>query len=252
MLQRHAHWRLAAERYVPNQQLVQHDAERVQVRPTVEWQREDLLRCRVLRRAHERANHRQTGVALQQFGNAEVRQERAVSAEEDVVRFDVAMDDALLVRDVERGQDLFGQLQDPSRGPGRRTRGAQQVLERSVAGQEHDQVQQAVLFARVVHRQDVWVFELRDRLGFTLEAPDEVGSIGQRRLEDLDGHPSVQAGVLGFVHRGHATAAKDGEQTVAPQSKTTADQILHVTPFSRVAESAAAARWPIVRENPHV
>jgi hypothetical protein len=73
--------------------------------------------------------------------------------------------------------------------------------------------------------------------------------MGQRWIEDLDGHTAVQAGMLRLVHRGHAATAQDGEQAVPPQSETSADQILHVTPFSRVTECAAAARWPIVNEN---
>ena len=92
------------------------------------------------------------------------------------------------------------------------------------------------------------MLQLGDRFRLALEAADEVGTMGEGRIEDLDRNAAVQAGVLGFVHRGHPTTAQDRREAVASQSQATADQILHVTPFLRLPESAAWQDSGIVRE----
>ena len=70
-----------------DQQFVEDNAKHVQVRAAVEWQSERLPGG-VFRCANERADNGQARVALQQLGDAEVRQKRAVTGQEDVVGLD--------------------------------------------------------------------------------------------------------------------------------------------------------------------
>ena len=51
-------------------------------------------------------NDGQARIALHQLGDSEVCEQRPVPVQQDVVRFDIAMDDALLVCRIQRGKDL--------------------------------------------------------------------------------------------------------------------------------------------------
>ena len=117
------------------------------------------------------------------------------------------MDDALLVRGVQRRQHLLGHLYHLSHRPRRRL-DLQTIFERPAAHQQHDQVQQPVVFARVVHGQDVGVLEMGDGLNFAVEALDKVGLVGQGGIEHLERDATAQAQVLRLIDRAHATAAE--------------------------------------------
>ena len=64
------------------------------------------------------------GDALERLGDAEVGDDRGAAGEEDVVRLDVAMDDAALVRVGERARDVAQDAHRFATGSGRRARAA--------------------------------------------------------------------------------------------------------------------------------
>ncbi len=139
--------------------------------------------------------------------NAEIGQQRAVAVHENVVRLDVTMDDALLVRGVQRRQHLLCHLQHPSHRPGRWL-DLQAVFERPAAHEQHHQVQQPVVFARVVHGQDVGVLQVGDGLNLAVEALDKVGLVRQGRIEHLDRYSTPQAQMLRLIDGAHPTTAE--------------------------------------------
>ena len=108
--------RLSAVRQLAGQQLVQHDAERIDVAYRRHGLAAHLLRARVIRRHHAQpiivAGDLARIARLQELGDAEVEQLRhAVGADQDVRRLQVAMDDGAAVRVGDRGADLAEQLQ---------------------------------------------------------------------------------------------------------------------------------------------
>ena len=106
MLHRHGDLVLAAERDVPDEHLVEDDAERVDVGLAVDLVAERLLGRDVVRRAEDAAVGRQA-LLLERAGDPEVGDlRRALLVDEDVLGLDVAVDDPARVRGAERAGDL--------------------------------------------------------------------------------------------------------------------------------------------------
>ncbi len=110
--------RVALERQVPGEHLVEHDARRKQVRARIDGKTLDLLGRHVVGRSQHRAHLRLIGLlrllGLVDPADAEVgdfHRERLVH-QHDVAGLDVAMDDAFLVRVVERAGELDADLDD--------------------------------------------------------------------------------------------------------------------------------------------
>jgi hypothetical protein len=96
---------LAVERHRPGEQLVQEDADRVEVGGLVDRGAARLLGREVLRGADDRARLRH--LARARAARSEVGHLHATVAVDDhVVRLDVAVDDPGTVREAERLQDL--------------------------------------------------------------------------------------------------------------------------------------------------
>ena len=110
-----------AIRQAAGEQLVEQDAERVDVRRRGHRLAADLLRARVFRRhqLQPRRGRRQrlpAELRVQQLGDAEVEQlGRAVGRHQHVGRLDVAVDDQVLVRVLDGGADVAEERQ-PGRG----------------------------------------------------------------------------------------------------------------------------------------
>jgi hypothetical protein len=66
----------------------------------------------------------------------------------------------------------------------------------------------------------VGVVEARDGLRFAFEAAQEVGGLGEVRVEDFDSDEAVEAGVVGFVNLGHAAAPEALLQLVFAEGAT--------------------------------
>ena len=143
--------------------------------------------------------------------------------QEDVGRFDVAVDDPFGVGRVERVSKLRTQLEhigSLERMP------PQMLAERHAPNHLHDEKRLPLMLADVVQRADVRVVELRDRPRFPLEPLAAFGIVGEVRRQDLDGDGPVQPGVGRLVDLAHATRAIGGEDLV--RSKTGARGECHV------------------------
>ena len=113
MREHHREIRVAPERRLPDQALVEHAAERVHVRPPVDFLSGDLLGCDVVDRAQQMAVVAESGLLGDPLREAEVRQVDVVGAvgagahvEEHVGGLHVAMDETARVRRVQGARDL--------------------------------------------------------------------------------------------------------------------------------------------------
>ena len=100
--------------------------------------------------------------------------DRAVAADEHVVRLQIAMRDMLVMRGRQAAGYLGG---DGDRLP-RRQPGGEPGTHRLTLEQLHDRIADAVAPADVVKGQDVWMGQHRDRSRFALEAGERFGIRG--------------------------------------------------------------------------
>jgi hypothetical protein len=117
-----------------------------------------LLRAHISRRAQELAFHRHGDFACLPLGQAKVHQvRRTLIADDDVRRFDIAMDDALLMsilQGVRNGRDQFGSL------AGGRPPSRQQVGQRHALHEGADQVRHPVRLPYLIKGDDIRVAKL--------------------------------------------------------------------------------------------
>ena len=169
--------REAAQRQLPGQHLVEDDAQRVDVGPVIDLQRPlHLLRGHVVQRAHHlpRPGQREVaGVAAQQLGQAEVGDlHAALAVQQDVLRLDVAVDDALLVGVLQGVADL---RHDPQRLLRLQVAVAQQLPQVDAVHVLHDEVVEAAGLAEIVDGDDVGMAEPGQGAGLAVEALGEGG-----------------------------------------------------------------------------
>ena len=194
------------------EELVQHDAQAVDVGRLGRLLAERLLRAEVVDRAERHAGQRQAGVGPG-AGDPEVGDlDAAVGRDEHVARLHVAVDDPAGVRGGEGVGDLRGQA--------RRLAGR----ERAVAGEErrdvlavhelHDDVRAVGVGAEVVDADDVRVAQGRGGLGLLPEPRDEGRIAAVLGVEDLDRDLAAQLGVGGTVDRRHAALAQELDEPI--------------------------------------
>ena len=204
------------ERRRPAQHLIEHAAEAVDVAPPVHLRRAaGLLRAHVGRRPDGEARLGEALVArgLARGGDAEVGHDGLVAVEQDVLGLDVAVDDAVPVRVVQREPDLAGDadggrhrepplaLQPPAQGLARHVR--------------HHVIEEPVGLARVEERQDVGVGEAGDEADLAEEA---LGAHRGRelRVDHLERDRAVMPEVVGEENRRGAAAAEKRQAPVGP------------------------------------
>ena len=101
--------RVGGKGHLAGEHLVQHDAEGIDIGPAVDGLHEGVFGRHVLRRADAGAGARQARRLVQHLGDAEIGQQGThVPAHQNVAGFDVAVDQALLVRMVQRSRQLGG------------------------------------------------------------------------------------------------------------------------------------------------
>ena len=128
--------------------------------------------------------------------------------EEDVLRLDVAVDDALVVGGVQGAADL---APDVDHLLDRQPADAAQALVQILAFEElHDDERRPIVVAiEVGDLDDVRVAQRRDRARLVLEALVDIGVGGGLAVQDLDGEQAPGAHVPCRIHRSHAPAAKE-------------------------------------------
>ena len=127
------------------------------------------------------------------------------AGQHDVLRLDVAMDDAVLVGVLQGAADFAGDLE---RGVERELLLPREPLpERLALGERHDVVEQAAGLSRVVQREDVGVLEGRGDLDLA-EEPLAAEHGRQLGLEQLDGDGAAVLQVLGEEDDRHPAVAE--------------------------------------------
>jgi hypothetical protein len=210
---------VAVERALVRQQLVQHDPHREQVCAGI-----DLLPLHLLgRHVFQGADH----AALRARGLAGVLDARdpevgeldpPARLDQQVGRLDVTVHDALLVRVVERGQqvadDLEGLLQRIAHPA------VQVVLEVVALDVFHDQEGDVAVAVGVVDADDVGVLQPRGRARLGAETVFVFRGRFFGQVFDLDGldrDAPVQVGIAPLIDHTHGALAQDPDQFIAAQ-----------------------------------
>ncbi len=210
---------VADERWLPSEDFVQHATQRVDVGAGVDGFAARLLRRQVLGGADHRGGLGDAVARVgERAGDAEVHHLHGAGlADHDVRGLDVAVDDAVLVAEVQRlagvGDDLDGL-------PGwDRSVAVHDVAQRhAVDVLHHDVGQRAgrrLGLPGVVDRHDRGVVQCRGVLRLASEAQVEAGVAGEVGAQHLDGDVAVQADVAGEVDLGHASEAQNLADLVA-------------------------------------
>jgi len=219
-------WLLPAKALWPRH-LVEHRAEGEDVGSGVGLLALELLGGHVLERPQDRPLGREVpalggqrgderaGAGAVLLGKAEVHQLRPGLREHHVPRLQVAMDDPLLVRPLERIGDLGRVAQHLLR----RQRAALQALgQRLALEQLHHEVVDPVLGPHVVERANVGMVEAGDGAGLALEALPERGVGSEVGGKDLDRDGALEPRVARAVDLAHPTRPQRREDLVGPEA----------------------------------
>jgi hypothetical protein len=125
--------------------------------------------------------------------------------QEDVVGFQVAMDDVLLVRAHHGARDL---AHDFPRVAGREASVARQARGKGFAGEEFHHQVGAFVDAEVEDLHDVRASERRCRSCLAFEATSDVGIGRQAGVDEFDGYFGTQREVFRHPHGAHAAATE--------------------------------------------
>jgi hypothetical protein len=214
---------LAVKRGSPGQQFIEHHPQTVDVASgiDVELPHFGLLGAHVGRSADERLEprkERRVGqAALGGLGDAEIDDFRhrhaVVQRHEDIRRFDVAVNDALLMRVLDRTADLGKEI-EPS--PQRESPLGTELGDAHAPDQLHDEVRAAgVRGTRVEHLGDVRVVHQRQRLPLRLEPGDDLSGV-HAQLDDFQCQaPAHRFKLLRRIDDPAATLAEFLQQHVA-------------------------------------
>ena len=220
------------ERLLSRHHLVQHAAERKQIGPGIGVEAHELLGRHVMKRSEDRAWCREIGrlaaavcasecrgrlskPEIEELGQWRGGRTCARRRQHDVARFEIAMNDAALVRPVECRGNLGGDVQ----GLGRRKRPAQEPCRQRLALEKlHDQEIDAAMAADVVHGADVWMVQRGNRARLTLEPFTRQLVGGVLRGHHLDRHRAIEARIASPVHVAHASATDQGAQVIRSDS----------------------------------
>ena len=214
---------VALERESPRQHFVEHDARGVDVRARVCAVAPRLLGRHVVHRAERLLRERVGGVG--EAGDAEVSDlDAAVAKHHDVLRLDVAVDDAARMRVRERLHDLRDEVQRLT--PVELAALFHILLERDAVDELHDDVLRRGA-RHVIDRNDVRVGKHRDGLGFIVEAAAEIRVAREIAFQYLDRHKAVEPVALGLIDHCHAAAADQLKQLIAVVQHS-ADHLIHL------------------------
>jgi len=129
----------------------------------------------------------------------------APACDKDIGGLDVAMDDALLVRRVERLGNLHTQVEHLVQVHGFVP---DQMLQGLAVQKLHDDEGMAVMLADFVNCADAGMVERRSGARFALEPLERLTVLGRLLGQELQRHRTAQAEVFGLVHHTHATATQ--------------------------------------------
>ncbi len=241
VLHRDLERRVARERDRAREHLVEDDPDRVDVGGGADRRAPRLLGRQVLRRADDRAGLGH--LARPGAGDAEVHHlQPPVRCDRDVVRLDVAVDDAVAVREPERREDLACVVdRDRDR---RRTARDQELLEGAALQVLHRDVVGALGLAAVVDRDDVRMRQPGRVLRLAAEALDELLVLRVAVVEHLQRHAAAQLLVLGEVDVRHPAGAQLADHLVAAVENLVDEGVGARHPRLKVSDRSCGATLP--------
>ena len=154
------------------------------------------------------------------LGQAEVEQlHHAVARDEDVLRLEVAMDDAARVRRREAVGDGRADLDGP---PPRQRAALEEAAQRVALEQLRDDVGEVALLLELIERQDVRMRDGRDRLRLALETDARLLVRGETVGEDFERDVAADALVVGAVDLAHAACPDRLDDVVRANARSDA------------------------------
>ena len=191
--------------------------------------------CRRLEGA--RRQHRPSGRHVRaQAGQAEIDHfDVAVAPEHHVVRLEIAMHDALLVRRMESQRDLDG---DVERFTDRQRTAADVLAQRRAVDKFHRDERRAVTLADVVDGQNMRVIERRGGSRFVREAAQTIGIL-INVTQHLDGDDAFETVVHRAIDDTHAAFADKRQDLVRAEPRTRGER------HERMAHSAPEIEQPV-------
>ena len=137
------------------------------------------------------------------------------SRHEDVARLDVAMHQPARMSGIEGVGDLGYETRRALWSE--RAAASEQPAEIDAVDVTHGDVQQSAVFADLVHRNHVWVLDLRSGIGFLFEASAEGGVGCQLWCDQLDRDESIRSSLTSSIHQPHATTSEHALDAVATE-----------------------------------
>ena len=221
---------VAVEGLLAGGHLIERRSKRKQVGAAVEFLAPGLLRRHIGDGAQGAARTGEVARGLVAVGRdtwvaavVELRQPKiqqlrlAVFGDEDIRRLDVAMDDALGMRRIERVGNLNSQVEQEV---DRQRLAVDAMLERLPLEKLHREKGAAVVFANVVDRADIRMIEGRSGAGFAPEALQHRQLAADLVRQKLERHKAPQAGVFSLVDHPHPATADFFEHPVVGDSFT--------------------------------
>ena len=210
--------RVATKRADARQQFVQNGAEGEQIRAMIDGESADLLGRHVadgaehhtrLRRRGQRgecARCRRRRLTLRQLRQPEVENlDAAIPGNEDVLRLEITMEDALSVRRLEPARDLKGMLDRLANSD---RAAIQPVAKRLPFEQLGYDERRFGMGADVVHGEDVRVVQRRRGAGFLLESMQAIDVGRKCRGKDFDRNMTSESRIAGPIHLTHPAGAE--------------------------------------------
>jgi hypothetical protein len=151
-------------------------------------------------------------LGLHQFREAEVQNlDAALFGDEQVLRFQVPMNDAFVVRCRQPMSDLNAHVDRPAK----RYWAMPQLLFQSVSHQElRNQVGRTLEDAEAINRKDVGMVQGRGRLRLLLKTPQPVGVFRNKGRKNFKRYVTLQNRVAGTINLAHSTRAQQAQNFV--------------------------------------
>ena len=215
---------VAVERRLPYEALVEHASERVDVRARIDGQTLDLLGGRIVDGADEEARSCEAargGV----LDDPEVGQVDVLGrlCDEDVPRFDVAVDEVASMRGIEPVRRLLEDVQRPPNP--QRAVSPDQDLEIAALDVAHGDEELTLGLAGIEDRHHVRVIELGRPPRLALKAVAVGLIVAEHRSEQLQRDAAAEAHVLGQVHDAHTAAPEERLDAIAREFRSDASGV---------------------------
>jgi hypothetical protein len=207
---------------------------------------ERLLRRHVVDRAenHPLLRDERGGIGARRrlhpdaLGDAEIEHLHARAADDDVVRLDVAMDDAMLVR---FGESIGDAASDAADIRLRQRAARDEGRERLAFDELHHDERAPFRFLERMDRRNVRVVELRGGSRFAPHARDCFGVRSNLLREDLDRDVAAEARVLCPPDLAHAAGADASDQLVRAEHLVGGDHTAHCRPANAGQRTTGAS-----------